>query len=539
MRLVLIVNLISGTLVSRFYIIYKMRFNILFPTVSFLLLSFYTSGQLKQIKLKPYTFSAQNNIEFLDGFIFSDVSSNLIFNRGQLEVFIYKFDLQLNILDSLKLEISDSTIQVNSFRITQLKSLDSALVAMVSYSLKGSRNCPKVNSALIFFNSSLQITREIHFEADSNFLDFVYYDMNSQGIALAGYLYDCDSMNYNVCVGYYNLNDSSYKLRIYPDSLNNNAALTAQSPILLNKGILFDIWPSKAPEFKNNIFVDYDLNLISEGSVLQANRPDLITLHRSAFFIKSKNGVVQLGLSRSYQDSNLLPGAGPGYWNLAFSLLDSNYNVSVIDTLPLSGYNFRTSKDILAEPFMWIDAADYANTDSTLIVQGVKTIVDFNFDSQDTTPFYIYNLNLNTKSVNWVRKITRPYTNGNHSIAALPGNRCAIAFNEYNWDDYSGENLAVHIWILDANGSVISQREFKAPANPISLFPNPCSDYLRVSFAKQQKWPLAYSVFNTKGDRVAKGQIRQEQNTVDTRQLSPGQYYLSLEGMGSAKFLKK
>ena len=31
---------------------------------------------------------------------------------------------------------------------------------------------------------------------------------------------------------------------------------------------------------------------------------------------------------------------------------------------------------------------------------------------------------------------------------------------------------------------------------------------------------------------MAKGQINQKQNTVDTRQLSPGQYYLSLEGMG-------
>ncbi len=515
-----------------------MRFNLLFRTVSFLLFSFYTSGQSKETKLKPYTFSAQNNIEYLDGFLFSDVSSNVNFNRGQLEVFIYKFDLQLNIIDSIELGLSDSTIPVNSFGITRLKSFDSALVAMVSYSLKGSSNCPKVNSALIFLNSNLQITREIHFESDSNFLEFAFIDINSQGIAMGGYLYDCDSMNYNVCVGYYNLNDSTQKIKILTGSLNNTAALTAQSPLLLSDGILFDIWPSKAPEFKNNIFVDYNLNLISEGSVLQANRPDLITLHRSANYIKSKNGVVQLGLSRSYPDTNILPGAGPGYWNLAFSLLDSNYNVSLIDTLPLSGYDFNTSKDFLAEPFMWIDAADYANIDSTLIVQGVKTIDDFNFDSQDTTPFYIYNLNLNTKAVNWVRKITRPYTNGNHSIAALPGNRCAIAFNEYNWDDYSGENLAVHIWILDANGSIISQREFKTPAKPISLFPNPCSDYLQVTLTKKQKWPLAYTIFNTQGAMVAQGQIKEDENPINTKQLPTGQYLLNLEGIGSARFLK-
>ncbi|PTM01709.1 MAG: hypothetical protein DA405_13490, partial [Bacteroidetes bacterium] len=324
-----------------------------------------------------------------------------------------------------------------------------------------------------------------------------------------------------------------------PDSISNNISLEAQDPKLLPNGILYNLWSSKGPEFKNNIFVDYDLNILSEGSVAEANRLDYMTLFRSGGFIESSGKVYQLGLSRSYPLGFYTPSTIDGYWNLAFSLLDTNYNVSAIDTLPLSGYDFKTKLEAMGSHYISLDAIDYLNTDSVFIIQGLKVINHLNFDSQDTTPFYIYNLNLNTKSVNWVRKITRSYTNGNHSIAALPGNRSAIAFNEYNWDDYSGENLAVHIWILDANGSIISQREFKAPTNPISLFPNPCSDYLQVTLAEDQKWPLAYSVFNAKGDRVAKGQINGKQNTIDTRQLPAGQYILNLEGLGSAKFLKK
>jgi hypothetical protein len=62
---------------------------------------------------------------------------------------------------------------------------------------------------------------------------------------------------------------------------------------------------------------------------------------------------------------------------------------------------------------------------------------------------------------------------------------------------------------------------------------------LHVTLAKNQKWPLAYTLFNTQGAMVAKGQIREEENSIDTKQLPTGQYLLSLEGAGSAKFLKK
>jgi hypothetical protein len=355
-------------------------------------------------------------------------------------------------------------------RITELLVMDSNLIALVTYSYQSANNCPNVNSALLFLNSNLQLTQEIHFAADSNYLNFSSFDINTQGIALAGFLYNCDSMVYNSCLGYYSFSDSSYIIQTTPDSISNNTSFEAQDPKLLPDGILYNLWPSKAPEFKNNIFVDYHLNILSEGSVAGANRSDYMTLFRSGGFIESSGKIYQLGLSRSYPLGFLTPSTINGYWNLAFSLLDRSHSVSTIDTLPLSGYKFQTKLEIMGSHYISLDAIDYSSTDSIFIVQGVKEINHLNFDSRDTTPFYIYNLNLNTKSVNWVRKITRPYTNGNHSIAALPGNRCAIAFNEYNGDDYSGENLAVHIWILDANGSIISQGEFKAPANPISFF---------------------------------------------------------------------
>jgi hypothetical protein len=315
--------------------------------------------------------------------------------------------------------------------------------------------------------------------------------------------------------------------------------LEAQDPKLLPNGILYNLWPSKGPEFKNNIFVDYNLNILSEGSVAEANHPDYMTLFRSGGFIESSGKVYQLGLSRSYPLGFFTPSTIDGYWNLAFALLDTSYNVSAIDTLPLSGYDFKTKLETMGSHYMSLDAIDYFNTDSVFIIQGLKVVNHLNFDSQDTTPFYIYNLNLNTKAVNWVRKITRPYTNGNHSIAALPGNRCAIAFNEYNWDDYAGENLTVHIWILDANGSIISQRQFHSKTNAIEIYPNPTTDYLKVNLAEALNSPLLYYIVNTKGEIVKQGLIDEAQKTIDTHDLAKGPYYISLEGKGSTQFLKQ
>ena len=516
-----------------------MRYNLLFLLFACIAIFENSYAQVAKTQSKPFLFSAQTNIESLDGFLFTDISDNSLFTIDPSEVYIYKFDMNLYNIDSIKLNDFIGAFSPDFLRITELSVRDSNLIALVSYSYQSAANCNKANSALLFLNSNLQVTKEIHFEADSNYLNFLSFDINGQGIALAGFLYNCDSMVYNSCLGYYSFSDSSYIIQTTSDSISNNISLEAQDPKLLPNGILYNLWPSKGPEFKNNIFVDYNLNILSEGSVAEANHPDYMTLFRSGGFIESSGKIYQLGLSRSYPLGFFTPSTIDGYWNLAFALLDTSYNVSAIDTLPLSGYDFKTKLETMGSHYMSLDAIDYFNTDSVFIIQGLKVVNHLNFDSQDTTPFYIYNLNLNTKAVNWVRKITRPYTNGNHSIAALPGNRCAIAFNEYNWDDYSGENLAVHIWVLDANGSIISQREFKALTNPISLSPNPCSDYLQVTVTEKQKWPLAYTIFNTQGDIVAQGQIREEQNTVDTRALHAGQYLLSLEGAGSAKFLKK
>ena len=512
----------------------KIRLSIFLSLLSLLCFS---QSYTTEIKISQYT--SGKSIAYLEDYIYVDISKSLYFDKYRETSYIFKLDRALNTLDSVNLNALVNPSQLATVWTGDIKVIDSTLAVSIYYIDTIINNCSPVKIGLLFFDDALNLVDQIYFNPGPNQYILPFFDYDSVSFVFSGTTYNCDSNDYSPTIAYFNRTDSTFKVKNLGESISNTFAQEVTRHSIIDNKIYCRVWPPASPNFSDNIILDRDLNVLHQGSILEPFSQDLKTLHRHGKFIKTNNKIVQIGLSRSYPDSLFLPSTLFGYWNLAFTEIDSLGNITTVDTLPLSGYDFQTSKDITGQHQFGFDAIDYNVLDSVLIIQGEKAVFTYNFDSQDTTPFYIYNLNLNTKSVNWVRKVTRPYTNGNHSIAALPGNRSAIAFNEYNWDDYSGENLAVHIWILDANGSIISQREFKAPTNPISLFPNPCSDYLQVTLAKDQKWPLAYSVFNAKGDRVAKGQINGKQNTIDTRQLPAGQYILNLEGLGSAKFLKK
>ena len=491
----------------------------------------------KEIKISQFT--SNKNINHLNNYIFIDISKSIYFDAQPIVTYVFKLDLALNIIDSLSLNAAVNPTQLTTVWAGEIKTIDSNLVVAIYFIDTVIGNCSPVKSGLLFYDSSLNLVDKIVFNTGPDQHILPFFDYDSAGFVSAGTTYDCDSNRYYPTIAYFNRVDSSFQIKNLRPNISNRSALEVIRPSIIANKIYSRVWPPAAPNFSDNIILDKDLNVLQQGSILEPNSQDLKTLHRHGKFLKVNNKIIQIGLSRSYPDSLFLPNTFLGYWNLAFTEIDSFGNINTVDTLPLSGYDFLTNKNTTGQHQFGFDAIDYHNLDSVFIIHGKKVIITVNFDSKDTTPFYIYNLNLNTKTVNWVKKITRPYTNGNHSIAALPGNRCAIAFNEYNWDDYAGENLTVHIWILDANGSIISQREFHSKTNAFEIYPNPTSDYLKVNLAEALNSPLPYSIVNAKGEIVKQGLIDKVQKTIDTHDLAKGPYYISLEGKGSTQFLKQ
>tara|TARA_R110001592_G_scaffold243783_1_gene504802 strand:- start:39378 stop:40943 length:1566 start_codon:yes stop_codon:yes gene_type:complete len=505
-----------------------------------------TNGQIVQREINPFNFSFTKCIEAHDGSIYLGLAKTINFEAGPELTYIYKLDEKtLETKDSILLNGLVANGKSNLRVILgDIKPIDSLLAVAVSYlDTVDSSNCYLFHAGLILFDSNLNIVEEHLFEDNSYPLLFFSFDFNQDWIVLGGTTEICDSSAFlNPAVGLINRHTKAKNWVDLSQQISNpDIPVEVSQPAVFGNTIYANTFPHKAPGFKSNLVLDTSLIVQHEGSILEPNSGPLDnTLNSHGRFIKTSAGIVQIGIARSYWDSFLLPQTLDGYWNLAYTYLDSMGNASIFDTLPLSGYDISTSSGPpYANVTFNFDGLDFETLDSVLIVANEKIISYLNYPSRDTVSFFIYNLNLNTNKINWSKKITRNLINSHQSITCLPNNQYAISFNEYNWVDNPDPNLQTQVWILDPNGSIISQREIKTPTNPISLFPNPCSDYLQVSLAQQQKWPLAYSVFNAKGDRVANGQIKEEQNTVDTRQLTPGQYYLSLEGMGSVKFLKE
>ncbi len=517
----------------------------LFKSLILLITVISAQGQIVQREINPFNFSFSRCIEAHDGSIFLGLAKTINFEVGPELTYLYKLDNKtLATKDSILLNglVANSKSNLGVI-IGDIKPIDSLLAVAVSYlDTIDSSDCHLFHSGLILFDSNLNIVEELLFEDNNYPLYFTSFNFNQDWIVLGGATEICDSSaSLNPVIGIINRQTKAKNwVDLSLQISNPNIPWEVFQPAVFGNSVYANMWPHKAPDFKSNLILDTNLILQYEGSILEPNSGPLDnTLNSHGRFIETSAGIVQVGIARSYWDSFLLPQTRNGYWNLAYTYLDSMGNTSHFDTLPLSGYDIQTSMKINGNVPFNFDGIDYCTIDSVLVILNQKFIDNLNYTTKDTVSFFIYNLNLNTNTVNWSRKITRNLINSHQSITCLPNNQYAISFNEYNWVNNPNPNLQTQVWILDAYGSIISQRDFKAPTNPISLFPNPCSDYLQVTLAKNQKWPLAYSVFNAKGDRVAKGQINGEQNTIDTRQLQAGQYLLNLEGMGSVKFLKK
>ncbi|MDZ7848919.1 MAG: T9SS type A sorting domain-containing protein [Owenweeksia sp.] len=235
------------------------------------------------------------------------------------------------------------------------------------------------------------------------------------------------------------------------------------------------------------------------------------------------------------------PGQGFYYYSFGAALLDSTYNVAFVDTFPSSGYDHVTSYQKYGGLFASNDPYDYITADSVLYVQAGKFIQYDNYGSKDSTAMYLYNFNARKGRMNWMRKVPRNFPNGSHAVAALPGNRWAVSFTEYNWQKYPGQNLAVHVWVLNGNGDIISKEEFESPVRKLAVYPNPVNERLYLRKAPSLQGAVSFKIFGINGNMVDSGTIDSGERFIEVGDLSHGSYTLFLQGSrmeGVAKFQK-
>jgi len=379
----------------------------LFKSLILLLTVISAQGQIVQREINPFNFSFTRCIEAHDGSIYLGLAKTINFEAGPELTYLYKLDNKtLATKDSILLNglVANGKSNLRVI-IGDIKPIDSLLAVAVSYlDTVDSSNCFLFHAGLILFDANLNIVEEFLFEDNNYPLFFGSFDFNQDWIILGGTTEICDSSAFlNPAIGIINRHSKSKKWADLSLQISNpDIPWEVFQPAIFGNTIYANTFPHKAPDFKSNLILDTNLILQYEGSILEPNSgPFDNTLNSHGRFIETSAGIVQIGIARSYWDSFLLPQTLDGYWNLAYTYLDSMGNTSNFDTLPLSGYDISTSSGapFANVPFNF-DGLDYHTLDSVLIIANQKTVTKLNYSSKDTVSFFIYNLNLNNHTVN-------------------------------------------------------------------------------------------------------------------------------------------
>lgn len=510
---------------------------ILLSSLIFILTASFSLGQTLSKTINPFLFTNTRSIESFQGSLFLSTDSTRLYDVLSQSSFLYKLN-ENNLAVENRLLLNDLVDGGKTDQVLytgDLRAMDSSLVLAVAYHDSTNLSTP-FQSSLLFFDQNLNLQKEIVLKDSTESFYLITFQFNQDWIILGGMGDDSARGSFPKLV-LINRNTKQIKHQNLQPYLDHQDAYWTFSPQVIGNEIYANVFNHNAVKgFKSNLILDTNLTKVSLGTIYEPQTGSLgTTLHRHGAFVETQSGVLQVGNSRSYFGSTVDPQRPDGYWNLAYSILDDSSNVTSIDTLPLSGYDIALSAQGNNQVVFNFDGIDWESVDSVLIADNTKNVSNANYRLKDTVSFYIYNLNMNTRTVNWSRKITRPLINGGQAVAALPNNRYAISFNQYDWVSNASPNLETVVWILDSAGNIINQREWSAPRR-WSVYPNPVEHELRLS--KSWRKDKTYQISDMQGRPISAGVLKAGERSIPLSELPVGQYIFSIAG-GQQQIIKQ
>ncbi len=469
---------------------------------------------------------------------FNVFEGDFAFEEGVKAQWLYKLDHNLNTKDSLDLTPFLNLVNQEYARFHDLKLHGNYLYCLIEIQSSQPKGiCTYTfRTSLLKLDTNLNFISSTEFENDSTYFSFYTMDFDSLGnIYLGGRAGHCDSGVAKAVVKVYP-NKTTYKLS-YLNALPNNArAGYLQTIHFFRDKIVAGTAPFNSAQRNSTLVIDTALNLLNMGSVNISGLTSIAFFRPYQQYLNYKSSEIHiLGITTSFIVS---PTGDPNYFNLGFSVLDTGYNVTTVDTLPLVGHITKTNT---IRPFPSLNprsGIDYKTPDSLIIAIDHSATIYLSYGEQDTNTFSLYNYNLRTKTLNWRKQITTGLTNGHHSVAALPGNRYALTFNQYNWRDFTEPNLSLHIWILNGAGDIINTKEYQQKLPQWAVYPNPAVNALSLPSAATKKEALAYVIYNNAGAKIKEGVLEKGQTLISVDHLPAGSYVLQ-SPKGTARFIKQ
>ncbi len=509
--------------------------------LTILIFPYIICGQEVKREFKNEQFNNSDLIASDGEFIYMDFGSHLYFSAVPETQFLYKLDKSLNLIDSLNLtSLFLNPDSSGTLYFTDLEVDESGFIYTLCnliYDPPSGGNCRIVKSLLARFNSSLKLLDTYFIDRDSLEESLSYLHIKDGVIILSGVGYKCGN-SLKPLIARLNTKSNIIQFKLFQE-FSNTKSLILTNPIQIEDKIISNVnlvISSNSQNHLSTLVLDTSFSILDTGSVLgKKSNINLTMIGAGAFIPVSSDSIWKLTSTMLQYIPNF-----DKYWVFGVSLLDTNFNVTSIDTFSLSGYDFNVPGSVqYAYLQASYDTYDYSTIDSVLYVQGSKYITYDNYSGKDSSSFYLYNFNARKGTMNWIKRIQRNYSAGEHSITALKNNRWAIAFNEYNWDKYTGENLAVHVWILNGNGDIISKKEWRKK-EWLNLYPNPAHEFLQLEF-REANWgknEVYFQIYDILGKIVMEGYIK-NQEPLDISKLSSGTYQIIVEDTNVSSFIKE
>jgi hypothetical protein len=461
------------------------------------------------LKLAKYSFStnalANDNGLYIDYHFGNDFNTT-----GAKKSFIFRLDSNLNIIDSLCVSCL-SLSGIKGYLTVQMASDHSNKLYIP---LRGS-NSDSLSTDLIILDSSLTQIRSVKinvpFDLKSTTYSFRELSVQDSLIYFVGWTQDSSKNTADAFILSTDYNGSIVNHKtIYSDSLSNGPRwITFNSIAVLDSVILASInfaWSEYLAVF------DRALNLLKIKDLSDANVNFGYGQHQH--FVKNIIKHPRLQAISFVADFNRQPGRGEDYWykNLALISLDSSYSIFERDTFSYKGWQYDTLTNFLEIPQYGTASYGFYSED-TIVTMATEELTSvnwplFEFLNYPTTT-HIGCLETTSQTVLWNKVFNNGIAHMAEEVTALPNNRWLLTFNEYDWNTYGPDNLAVRLIVIDGNGNPIgiNEDEEKALAQEPIVYPNPANDYLTVA---NLHWPgndYTYQISDANGRVVQKGAL--------------------------------
>lgn len=488
------------------------------------LLGIWASFLSAQIKTELFTsqapFTSQHQLEYHQGHLYLPVAwGDLGFGIHNHKQWLYKLDLTLQKVDSLEIPLPATRDSSGNALMDMIIHQDKIYLLYWYYSVAG-RNCGMAAESFLFeLDTNLQILKRREYHNPGTFHFYEHLAIGSQGeLILAGSFLNCAGDGGPTLWVIDEPKDTAYH-RYYLD-LEMKDALSLYDFGGAGDRYAMHIQTIHA-HHKNLVLLDENFEVLAQN-IDESDDPQYpLEFQYGDFFSGVNDSLMMVGLVKSMPLNLVIQhmGQAVNYYQLALGAVSEFARPILCDTLPLLYFGLGYDNDTM--PGVSGDFFDARNLDSLALIASDRSLWGFEMYHQDSNRFFLYNYDVDDRQLNWQREFITHTATSNHMVEALPGNRYAIAFIEYDRRRFSQPYSTVQVWILDDQGQLSQQRQLKA-SQPWTVFPNPAQDVLNI----QAPLGTPYELLNSAGQSLKTGKLTARELPVSD--LPRGVYLLKL-----------